>query len=167
MIMKSKYWEGGFMRNRPVKLLSATAIGAFLALVAPVNATTIYSFVTLAVPGFPEGINVAGEIVGYYRDSSGPHGFLYNGGSSTPINVPGSTETYAYGINNPGQIVGYYFPSGPNTSGFLNTAGSYSSLNAPAASGGTYAYGINDAGQRRTVQWYKRSRCHTDTRLPL
>jgi probable HAF family extracellular repeat protein len=53
-----------------------------------------YSFTTIDVPGASNGtqvygINDSGQIVGYYQDSSGVHGFLDTGGSFTTINVPG------------------------------------------------------------------------------
>src|SRR5579862_8662405 len=53
-----------------------------------------------------EGVNDAGQIVGYYRNSTGQHGFLDANGVFSTIDVPGSTSTTAMGINNTGQIVG-------------------------------------------------------------
>ena len=38
----------------------------------------------------------------------GVSSFLLNGGSFTPIDVPGSSGTNAFGINNAGQIVGSF-----------------------------------------------------------
>ena len=58
------------------------------------------------------GINVAGQIVGYYNNSTGTHGFFYNpsGGTYTTLDDPLATSgTFAYGINDAGQIVGTYF----------------------------------------------------------
>jgi hypothetical protein len=59
--------------------------------------------------------------VGSYSGATGgPHGFLYSGGSFTPIDVPGSTDTFANGINASGQIVGRYDPvSVPEPSSLL------------------------------------------------
>jgi len=56
------------------------------------------------------GINDAGQIVGYYWDSTGSHGFLKDGSSYTTFDYPGPVWTYAYGINDAGQIVGQYAP---------------------------------------------------------
>jgi probable HAF family extracellular repeat protein len=57
-----------------------------------------------------EGINGAGQIVGYYADSNGDeHGFLYNGGIYTTIDDPGAFDTTAFGINKNGHVVGVRF----------------------------------------------------------
>ena len=54
-------------------------------------------------------INDLGQIVGYYDDASGHHGFLYSGGIYTTIDDPLATGgTVATSINDLGQIVGYY-----------------------------------------------------------
>src|SRR5438445_424812 len=43
-----------------------------------------------------EGINAAGQIVGYYADSNDDyHGFLYNGGIYTTLDDPQAFDTYA------------------------------------------------------------------------
>jgi hypothetical protein len=47
-----------------------------------------------------------GQIVGYYY--AGRNGFLLDHGNYTPLDVPGSTFSLAYGINDSGQIVGSY-----------------------------------------------------------
>ena len=95
------------------------------------------------------GINDAGEIVGYYRDSSGNyHGLLDVGGNFSSIDFPGAVATYAFGINASEQIVGYYFDILANGSphGFLYSAGNFSSINFPSAFG-TAPHGINNDGQ--------------------
>src|SRR5438105_3242732 len=54
-----------------------------------------------------EGINAAGQIVGYYADSNDDyHGFLYNGGIYTTLDDPQAFDTYAFGINKNGHVVG-------------------------------------------------------------
>src|SRR5208283_701867 len=58
-------------------------------------------------PTIAYGINDAGQVVGYYVDSTGSHGFLDTNGVFTTINDPAAgIGTEAYGINNAGQIVG-------------------------------------------------------------
>jgi probable HAF family extracellular repeat protein len=115
------------------------------------NAESSYIHSTLDAPGFAgtaaNGINDAGQIVGYVVDANGVHhAFLLSGGSYTTFDVPGSTQTYATGINNAGQIVGFYSsPDGINH-GFLLSGGNYTTLDVPGANG-TYAEGINSAGQ--------------------
>jgi len=100
-----------------------------------------------------EGINDAGQIVGYYYDSNGiTHGFLYNptgGGTYTTLDAPLATNTQALGINNFGQIVGYYTDSHGTSHGFLYNTNSklYATLDDPSAATGTVATGINAAGQ--------------------
>jgi probable HAF family extracellular repeat protein len=72
----------------------------------------VYTYIPLDDPSatsgtFAQGINNAGQIVGYY----GGHGFLYSSGTFTtlddPLGVSGG-RTVAYGINDAGQIVGDY-----------------------------------------------------------
>jgi probable HAF family extracellular repeat protein len=54
---------------------------------APLHDDTIYNFTTLDVPGFQDtsanGINNAGQIVGWCGDTGGTHGFLLSGGMYT------------------------------------------------------------------------------------
>ena len=93
-----------------------------------------YTFSTIEVPGssltVASGIDLLGRVVGYYSDSTGTHGFLYNSGSFTRIDYPGSGWTAALGVNNTGQIVGAYgasdAPSGRH--GFLLAGSSFSSF---------------------------------------
>jgi uncharacterized membrane protein len=82
--------------------------------------------------------------VGEYEDAYRlNHGFLYDQGSYTTLDVPGSTGgTEARGTNNFGQIVG---------GNWLYSAGSYTTLDVPGSTG-TTASGINGSGQ--IVGWY-------------
>jgi probable HAF family extracellular repeat protein len=98
----------------------------------------------------PQGINDAGQVVGWYGSYPLYHGFLLSGGSYTTLDVPGASATYAQGINDAGQVVGWY-TNALGTHGFLLSGGSYTTLDVPGASA-TYAQGINDAGQ--VVGWY-------------
>jgi probable HAF family extracellular repeat protein len=115
---------------------------------APLHADTIYSFTTIDVPGAtgtaPEGINNAGQIVGFDGDTVGTqHGFLLSGGIYTPIDVPGALPgtTRAFGINDAGQIVGDSV-----SHSFLLSGGIYTTIDVPGALS-TKADGINNAGQ--------------------
>jgi parallel beta-helix repeat protein len=66
------------------------------------------------------GINIAGDIVGYYSDASGSfHGFLQKNGHFTQIDYPGSPHTMAYGINDSGQIVGHFQDTNKVYHGFV------------------------------------------------
>jgi probable HAF family extracellular repeat protein len=69
------------------------------------------TWTTLDAPGYtqttPEGINDAGDIVGYVVDAQQQfHGFEYSNGTYTITDVPGATYTEFFDINNSGQIVG-------------------------------------------------------------
>jgi probable HAF family extracellular repeat protein len=69
-----------------------------------------------------EGINNSSQIVGVYSDALGDvHGFLYDAGVFTPIDVPGAAATEAYEINTSGQIVGLYADSSRGQHGFVAT----------------------------------------------
>ncbi|MGI4790272.1 MAG: hypothetical protein ACRYFS_15650 [Janthinobacterium lividum] len=148
---------------------AALAVLAALGLVAarPVQAQTSYTFTTLddplagtyAVNGGTLsgteawGINDAGEIVGFYDDSAGTHGFTETpGGGFSTLPDPGALGgTGALGINNAGQIVGGY-GDGTSSYGFVYTPGvGFQKISDPSvvsADGGyTTGYGINNSGQ--------------------
>jgi uncharacterized membrane protein len=109
------------------------------------------SYVLLNVPGAINscgyGINISGQIVGEYSDSSGIHGFLYDGGSRyATIDYPGATITYAYDINDAGLIVGSYLvPNSIVYNGFVYDKGTFTAIDFPGADE-TFAYGINSSG---------------------
>jgi len=84
--------------------------------------------------------------VGLYNSNGTTHGFLDTGGSFTSIDVPGSSQTQAFGINDAGQIVGAYVYSTGTLHGFVATGGDFTSIDVPGSSF-TIAYGINEAGQ--------------------
>jgi probable HAF family extracellular repeat protein len=113
-----------------------------------------YTYTPISVPGSSStsarAINNAGQIVGYYRDSAGEHGFLYSTGTYTTIDVPGGISTELLGVNNVGQIVGTYRDSSNILRLFLDDNGVFTTIDVP---GGLDIYvtflgaGINDAGQ--------------------
>jgi probable HAF family extracellular repeat protein/autotransporter-associated beta strand protein len=88
-------------------------------------------------------INGAGQIVGYYFDSSNSgysHGFLYSNGSYLTIDDPlGTHGTRLTGINDAGQIVGWY-NDGTATPSFVYSNGTFTTV-------GGVAQAINDLGQ--------------------
>lgn len=102
------------------------------------------------------GINQSGQIVGAYNLNApedphsfeGAHGFLYNGGTFTDINFPGSsvTNTTPNRINDSGDIVGVYrINSGPGN-GFLDVGGVFTTVNVPGKVG-THCNGNNNSGE--------------------
>jgi probable HAF family extracellular repeat protein len=97
-------------------LCRLVALGLLVGITGPARAQPSYTFTILDVPGSSNasaialGINAAGQIVGSYSDAAYlHHGFLYDQGSYTTLDVPGANYTHASGINDSGQVVGYYF----------------------------------------------------------
>ncbi len=88
-----------------------------------------FLFTQLDFPGadrtFASGINAAGHIVGWYRDSARAiHGFIYRDGEFTSVDYPGAALTQLRGIGPGGEIVGNYrLPGEPavNAHGFRLT----------------------------------------------
>jgi probable HAF family extracellular repeat protein len=72
------------------------------------------------VPGNPLGMNPAGDaIVGTEQLSSGSIvGFLFQSGTSTTLQFPGSVATFATGINDAGEVVGYFLDTSSTYHGF-------------------------------------------------
>ena len=107
----------------------------------------------------PVSINAQGQVAGYYVDSSGQkHGFLDTNGTFTDaavptetlpsVSVPGAASTDVTGVNDLGQVVGYYYESGSYTAqGFVDTNGTFTTIDFPSTLASTFLYGINDAGQ--------------------
>jgi uncharacterized membrane protein len=107
-----------------------------------------YVFTTIDVPGATSttatGVNASGEIVGYYSDASGTHGFSDVNGSFATLNSPASSSlTQAWSVNNAGQIV-----VNSEFSGFVYSNGSYTAVTAPNPPYiDTIPYGMNNSGQ--------------------
>ena len=136
-------------------LLGFAAFGLLVRLTGPAQAQ--YDFTTFDVPGASStqanGINDAGQIVGWYTGAGGNRGFLLDiDGSYTTLDVPGATRgTYAEGINNAGQIVGVY--QSDTYHSFLLSDGQYTLLDD--VGDWTSAFGINNAGQIAGTAWIK------------
>lgn len=76
---------------------SRTANGVFAAIDVPGAANTTPNF-----------INLQGQVVGSYTDSSGTsHGFILNRGTYTTVNYPGAAGTVVSGINDLGELSGF------------------------------------------------------------
>ena len=84
-------------------------------------------YTTFDVPGVdftaPQGINNAGQIVGFYADSKDPdflfHGFVLSKGVFKTVDFPDARETQIFSINAKGEIVGTYFTADGKQHGFL------------------------------------------------
>lgn len=62
-----------------------------------------------AVATSPEGINAAGDVVGFYVDSKNvQHGFLLRAGTFTSVDYPGAIATHVNSINVNGDMVGFH-----------------------------------------------------------
>jgi hypothetical protein len=79
----------------------------------------------LGVATYAQAINDAGQIAGWYADSSGlAHGFPYSGSTYTTIDDPLATPgggTYTFAINTSGQLTGFYQDSSGTSHAFLAT----------------------------------------------
>lgn len=101
-----------------------------------------------AIKRFLKRSNNVGQIVGYYNDATGSHGFLDTGGTFTAINDPLATEgTFAQGINTAGQVVGYFRDATGRYHGFLDVGGTFTTVDDPSGTLGTWATSINDSGE--------------------
>ncbi|MDQ6708647.1 MAG: PEP-CTERM sorting domain-containing protein, partial [Acidobacteriota bacterium] len=76
-------------------------------------------------------------------------GFLYNlaNNARTDLKFPGATSTQALGLNNVGQTVGSYLDMNGGTHGFIDSNGTFQSIDDPNGVGTTTVNGINDKGQ--------------------
>src|SRR5438034_10854208 len=104
------------MRNAIRLFLTSFRAGAAaVALVVLASTSYAQTITTIDPPNstftIAQAINPVGQIVGYYLDGSGIHGFLRQpSGSITSFNATGSSirlDTFRIAINPPGQISGY------------------------------------------------------------
>src|SRR5438093_12044119 len=123
---------------------SIACVMAFTALIGLTPATfgSGFTFSTIDVPGAFStealAINNAGQIVGFFKvfdpnTGIGQHGFLYDRGTFTTIDVPAAlTVTVPSGINEAGKIVGY-FDDNTGIHGFLYDRGTFTTIDVPGA----------------------------------
>ncbi|WP_347989792.1 hypothetical protein [Methylomonas sp. AM2-LC] len=126
------------------------------------------TYTTIDVPNSSEtiatDINNNGEVVGYFGNATGIHGFEYNLvtinlgfmglplfmqlPSYTTINDPNATSgTWITGINNNGEISGYYNDA-TGAHGFIYNGSTYTTIDDPlAVAGTTKITSINDSRQ--------------------
>ena len=79
-----------------------------------------------------QGINSAGDIVGFYRDRDGRfHGFLLSGEGFRSIDSPGAVATDARGISPQGEIVGTYTDGQGRLHGYRLSAGVFTTVDVP------------------------------------
>lgn len=106
---------------------------------------------TLTGVGTSVGINDNGTaVVGSYIDSSGTHGFVTIGATTTTLDDPLALAlggvTAATGINDAGEIVGYFIDVNNLLHGFVDVGGTFTTIDGPNASGPAQVFGINNLG---------------------
>ncbi len=94
--------------------------------------------------------NDRGDIVGYFQDDIGNHGFLLRKGVVTTLDFPTASNTLALGVNEADTVVGYWtiVDSDGNllaAHGFIWKDGTFSQVDFPGAAL-TFLYGINARG---------------------
>lgn len=95
------------------------------------------------------GVNNGNTAVGFYTDAAGNnHGYTYNiAGNSFSANIddPNGVSTTTAAINNAGTLAGFYTDAGGVTHGFLDTGGTFKTVDAPGATT-TQLFGLNNNG---------------------
>lgn len=104
-------------------------------------------------------INDAGQIIGTYIDTSGPHGFIYSNGIFTKVEFPFGSDSNASldKINARGQIIGKYYDTQGASHSFLYVGGHFSTLTADDF-GEMFFTAINDRGDVAGTPWAHRQR---------
>jgi hypothetical protein len=97
------------------------------------------------------GVNDSNIAVGFYTDAGGvTHGYTYNiAGKTFSANIDDPSavgNTTAAAIDNAGQIAGFYTDAGGAFHGFIDTGGSFKTLDVPGAMD-TSLLGLNNLGE--------------------
>jgi uncharacterized membrane protein len=111
------------------------------------------TFPATVLGAYPSGINLLGQIVGVYFDTSSTiHGFVLDGSHFRSIDAPGTAPTgflgtYTSGINTQGDLVGQYFDQNNNAHDFVIKDGVFKPFTLPIADS-VYdsPNGMNDLG---------------------
>ena len=126
-------------------------LGIFVLIAAAAGWCASYGYITFDCPGATStsilDINNNGQVVGYYADTTGVHGFLSALGSPgcSTVEPPGSTSSTASGINDAGFIVGYYQSSGNGIQGFTYDGKTYHTINFPGSTN-SYLLDVDGSG---------------------
>jgi hypothetical protein len=114
-----------------------------------------HTFTTLVPPGADSatatGINASDEITGFLTRGKTTASFLVSRGRYVEFDVPGSTNTQAFGVNNHDEVVGSYVDAAGMTHGFTATDptvhATFNRVDDPLGIGNTILNGVNDKGQ--------------------
>lgn len=127
------------MKQLTLKLGLAALVWAFASTLLQAGTIT-YNFQSVSNPNdvtFTQllGINNSSAIAGYFGSGASGHpnkGFtLALPSTFTPENFPGSAQTQVTGINNSGNTSGFYIDTTGVTHGFMDTGGTFSTVDAP------------------------------------
>ena len=99
----------------------------------------------------PTGINNSGQITGRYDFGTSSNGFVDTNGAYTGIAL--TAATFAEGINDAWQVAGFYNYQRPGDQGFVDTNGTFKTIDDPLGTSGTRLLGINNAGQVVGYYW--------------
>jgi probable HAF family extracellular repeat protein len=154
---KSRYprWGADAMKSKLITVLCIGLIPMLFGIAFPADAAPKQSngitynatLLNISVPASANGINDAGQIVGFYANGN-QSSFIYDLTQELVTLIrDGTANTYAYGINNAGQVVGWDGPTGNITYGFLYSGGNFTNFSIPSGASQTVALGINSTGQ--------------------
>lgn len=93
-------------------------------------------------------INDAGQVAGYFTDSTGnSHAYLYTNGNTTDLGNLGAAGAWAYGINAKGEVTGYSAKAGGvGPDAFLYANGAMQDIGNLGGLAGSTGYAINAGG---------------------
>jgi hypothetical protein len=99
-------------------------------------------------------INNHGMIVGLFFGTTVGGGFITDGATFTPIDLPGISLTIALDLNDYGHIVGWFREAAlPETHGFVTDGVTFTPIDVPGATmSSTQPFGINNRGM--IVGWF-------------
>jgi VCBS repeat-containing protein/probable HAF family extracellular repeat protein len=130
--------------------IATAAVSAPIAVT--VNSYTLtYAWTMLNVLGADSttalGLNDSDQVVGYYLDGTGSHGFLFDGGVFTTLDAaPPYYDTTATAINATGEVAGY-FDDDLGSHGFVFDGSEFTVIDPAEETFFTYAGSINNAGE--------------------
>jgi uncharacterized membrane protein len=145
----------GHISTVPVRLLTDGSIVGCYHDATGMDSMHGMTFIKNAFSGFDRAMSMhqgatpdGRTLVGYFAemaDMKRNRGYVLEGASFTPFDVPGSVSTTAIDINASGAIVGVYEAPAGKTHGFVRDSSQYATLDVPDARN-TSAWGINTAG---------------------